>query len=87
MTSDQPPLEILRSQGWAVAVHNDYFIKGERFTFWLFTHPEGIWIKGEGKSDAEALDPLPPAAYEALRELREARLCVANSISLSRWAK
>lgn len=45
----------LRSQGWAVAVHNDYWLDGERHTFWLFTHRNGRWVKGEGKTDAEAI--------------------------------
>ena len=45
----------LRAQGWAVAVHNDYRQDGQRHTFWLFTHPDGCWVKGEGRTDAEAL--------------------------------
>lgn len=45
----------LRSRGWSVAVHNDYRLRGEAFTFWLFTHPNGKWAKGEGRSDQEAL--------------------------------
>lgn len=45
----------LRNDGWAVAVHNDYRLHGERKTFWLFTHPNGRWIKGEGATDAEAI--------------------------------
>lgn len=48
-------LEALRGAGWSVAVHNDYRINGEAMTFWLFTHPCGRWIKGEGRTDAEAL--------------------------------
>lgn len=48
-------LNRLRDQGWAVAVHNDYWLAGERYTFWLFTHRDGRWIKGEGRTDAEAL--------------------------------
>ncbi len=45
----------LRARQWMVAVHNDYRLAGEFRTFWLFTHPSGRWIKGEGKSDIEAL--------------------------------
>lgn len=48
-------VESLRAAGWAVAVHNDYRQDGEPRTFWLFTHPTGRWIKGEGRTDAEAL--------------------------------
>lgn len=44
----------LRAMGWSVAVHNDYKINGEPFTFWLFTKGERA-VKGEGKTDAEAL--------------------------------
>lgn len=49
-------LAALRSRGWRVAAHNDYQLNGEFHTFWLFTHANGRWIKGEGKSDAEALN-------------------------------
>ena len=45
----------LREAGWAVAIHNDYWQNGIRRTFWLFTHRNGIWIKGEGNTDMEAL--------------------------------
>lgn len=46
----------LREYGWSVAVHNDYRLDGKPMTFWLFTHPGGRWAKGEGATDAEALD-------------------------------
>lgn len=64
----------LRSEGWMVAIHNDYRINGEAMTFWLFTHPDGRWVKGEGKTDAEAVTsaalagPAPSAAPEAPTE-------------------
>ena len=46
----------LRSKGWAVAVHNDYFVAGQRHTFWLFTNSTtGRFAKGEGRSDEAAL--------------------------------
>lgn len=45
----------LRSAGWAVAVHNDYRLNGVSMTFWLFTKGERA-VKGEGKTDAEALN-------------------------------
>lgn len=48
-------LQRLRSDGWSVAVHNDYRLNGEAKTFWLFTHASGRWIKGEGATDDEAL--------------------------------
>lgn len=48
-------LETLRRDGWMVAVHNDYHLGGVFHTFWLFTHPQGVFIKGEGETDNEAL--------------------------------
>lgn len=51
----------LRAAGWSVAVHNDYRINGESHTFWLFTHPDGRYAKGEGRTDAEALDQVRTA--------------------------
>lgn len=55
----QAPLEealaYIRGAGWSVAVHNDYRIGGATFTFWLFTHPDGRWLKGEGSTDRDAL--------------------------------
>ncbi len=41
--------------GWAVACHNDYTMTGVSHTFWLFTK-DGQAVRGEGKTDAEALD-------------------------------
>lgn len=39
-----------------VAVHNDYRLRGETFTFWLFTHDaSGRFVRGEGHTDREAL--------------------------------
>lgn len=47
----------IRALGWAVAVHNDYRLHGEHHTFWLFTKDDRC-VKGEGRSDAEALDAI-----------------------------
>lgn len=44
----------LRSRGWMVGVHNDYRLHGEFHTFWLFTKGDRC-VKGEGRSDEEAL--------------------------------
>lgn len=38
-----------------MAVHNDYRLNGVPHTFWLLTHPDGRYVKGEGRTDAEAL--------------------------------
>ena len=50
----------IRALGWAVAVHNDYRLGGIPHTFWLFTKGE-IAVKGEGRTDAEALDQVRAA--------------------------
>lgn len=48
-------LELIREQGWTVAVHNDYQQDGAHHTFWLFTKGNRC-VKGEGRTDQEALD-------------------------------
>jgi hypothetical protein len=45
----------MRRAGWSVAVHNDYLLGGVPHTFWLFTHPDGRYVKGEGTSDEQAI--------------------------------
>lgn len=57
--------EWLRQEGWSVAVHNDYRLDGEAYTFWLWTHPNGRYVKGEGRTDAQALDECLRAARRA----------------------
>ena len=47
-------LNEIRSNGWSVAVHNDYRLNEQFHTFWLFTKGN-LAIKGEGTSDLEAL--------------------------------
>ena len=47
----------LRALGWSVATHNDYRQDGKFHTFWLFTK-SGQCVKGEGESDAEALNQI-----------------------------
>jgi hypothetical protein len=47
-------VDFLRRGGWRVAVHNDYTMNGELFTFWLWTKGERA-IKGEGRTDEAAL--------------------------------
>ena len=53
----KPPsmLKEIRARGWMVACHNDYRWHGTFMTFWLFTHPSGHWVKGEGGTDEEAV--------------------------------
>ena len=59
MSSWYPQLTKLRAQGWHVAVHNDYdiVIAGTKVThtFWLLTHPSGVYVKGEGPTDESAI--------------------------------
>ncbi len=45
----------LRAAGWMVAVHNDYRLDGKSMTFWLLTHTDGRYVKGEGETDGQAL--------------------------------
>lgn len=47
----------LRKLGWSVAVHNDYKLNGENYTFWLMTKGNNC-LKGEGKTDEEALNQI-----------------------------
>jgi hypothetical protein len=63
-------LAAIRADGWAVAVHNDYRLNGEAHTFWGFTKGDR-WVKGEGRTDAEALAvvrTLTAAASAATKE-------------------
>lgn len=69
-TTVEALLHKLRVKGWMVAVHNDYRLKGETFMFYLFTHPSGLWAKGEGRSDMEAIE-------EAMAQMEDAPPIVA----------
>ena|GEM_PF-3497018 len=53
--TDRSRCDDIRQLGWAVACHNDYRVNGEPQTFWLFTK-DGRSVKGEGPTDAHALD-------------------------------
>lgn len=51
----------LRLKGFKVAVHNDYVLNGEDFTFWLMTKKYNnvtLAFRGEGKTDEEALNQI-----------------------------
>lgn len=56
--------EDIRALGWAVAVHNDYRLDGVKHTFWLFTKSDRC-MKGEGLTDAEALNEIRAALRAA----------------------
>lgn len=45
----------IRSMGWRVAIHNDYWVNGKWYTFWLFTKGQ-MCAKGAGRADSEALE-------------------------------
>lgn len=64
----------LRAAGWSVAVHNDYRQDGASMTFWLLTYPDGRWVKGEGATDASALEQAYLAASRS-----EPRAAVAHA--------
>ena len=63
-SADAAMVEALRKAGWSVAVHNDYRLSGEHHAFWLWTHPDGRYVKGEGRSDVEALTLCATAALD-----------------------
>ena len=56
-SSDSLPMALadLRGNGWLVAAHNDYHLSGHLMTFWLFTHPNGRFVKGEAFDDRAAV--------------------------------
>jgi len=60
----------LRDLGWAVAVHNDYRLDGQNHTFWLMTRG-GQAVKGEGRTDSEALDAIRKQIDTSTGNLRE----------------
>ena len=71
----------LRALGMSVAIHNDYHQCEKRFTFWLLTVPlNGVIraFKGEGETDAEALDKIRASFAEATDDHHHAPLCPAN---------
>lgn len=75
----------LRAKGWSVAVHNDYRVAGQAYTFWLMTHSSGRWLKGEGTTDAIALDQIREVlAKEAAKATakEEARIAASKSCNL-----
>lgn len=61
-------VERLRADGWTVAVHNDYRLGTVPMTFWLFTHPSGVWAKGEGCTDDEAFQSLLESIAERKKD-------------------
>lgn len=73
MSSASP--DDLRAKGWSVAVHNDYRVAGQAYTFWLMTHASGRWLKGEGTTDAIALDQIRAALSTAERRTERSRGC------------
>lgn len=59
-------LATIRAGGWRVAVHNDYRLNGEDWTFWLFTSATtGRFVKGEGRTDEEALEQVYRKTFES----------------------
>lgn len=51
-------LERMRSSGWRVGAHNDFFLErtGEWKVYWMFTHPRtGRYVEMENVSDEQAV--------------------------------
>lgn len=73
-------LEYLRERGWTVAIHNDYQLGPQRFSFWLFTHKKsGRFLKEEDKMDAKALDRIVKHVQMEQRHTTELEMMVNNS--------
>lgn len=78
----------LRAKGCTVAVHNDYRLDGKAMTFWLLTYDTGRddtfgcrivrSFKGEGETDAEALDKVRAAFAAVTDNHHHAPMCPAN---------
>lgn len=56
----------MRDDGWRVGVHNDYHVYEPSdvagaapvrvtMTFWLFTHPSGVFVSADGETDYDAV--------------------------------
>jgi len=78
----------LRAKGCTVAVHNDYRLGGKAMTFWLLTYDTGKQdtfgrpitrsFKGEGETDAEALDKVRAEFAAVTDNHKHAPMCPAN---------
>ena len=64
----QAAADDLRSAGLLVAVHNDYLMHGNQYTFWLFVDRSGMSYKGEGLTDADALNQVRAVLAASRRE-------------------
>ena len=65
---EESDLEVLRKNGWRVAIHNDYNQQGEPWTFWLMTHAgTKRFVIGEGLTDELALERCKEQAADMLR--------------------
>lgn len=60
----------IRALGWTVAVHNDYRLGGAPHTFWGFSRGTS-YVKGEGRTDAEALDAVRAALASPVVEQKD----------------
>ena len=53
-------LTMLRSWGWVIGSHNEYYVhrpEGPPLirSYWMFTHPVGYFVEGDGATDIEAI--------------------------------
>ena len=78
----------LRNKGLVVACHNDYKQDGKDMTFWLMNWIQPgkltISLKGEGESDAEALDQIRAQFAKLTDNHKHAPGCPANHFHGSR---
>ena len=58
----------LRGLGWSVSVHNDFSLKGVKYTFWLLSYAgekgRFVSLKGEARTDVEALDEIRQQVHD-----------------------
>ena len=60
----------LHQLGWSIASHHDMQVRGRLRTFYLLTHPSGIWVKGDGPDQLTALTRAYTAAQQRLEQPR-----------------
>lgn len=59
-------LALLRSQGWSLASHQDVKVGGAVTISYLFLHSSGVWVRGEGSTELDALEAVETAAQHRL---------------------
>lgn len=75
----------IRALGWMLAVHNDYVLREQARTFWLFTK-KGQAVKGEGLSDTEALNTVRAQIGQNLQHGKADPASVPDDLRARGWA-